>query len=164
MRPKLPTAASLAAAAAAAEEVKQTLQKVLPKLPSSASLAASAKSANLGDETQTSADVPVLTSTETPSQAVLASSAGAIAGPAESAVVKPDAGNDVQPMDLDSAQVAQDAQTQPHLSSNMQTEPVKAEEEAARVEADKPSTLQQPVSDFDRSAQNCTGASSGLSD
>ena len=139
MRPKLPTAASLAAATAAAEEeVRQkALERAVPKHASTASLATIAKP----QTPQDTGSPGEVAGTELSSGAVPAPGAVAAALEGSSAGDVPD------PMDTDSAHVIQalDSKIEPeHADSD------KAEEAAQSVESDKQPIAQPPLSDLEQ--------------
>ncbi len=135
VRPKLPSAASLAAATAAAEEAKQgALQRAISKLPSAASQATAMKSEE--EAQQPSSHAPLGAAATVPNEA--------------------SAPTDPTPMDGDTAPTvtqAQDSKTQPkpEVAAALQADAVKPEEEEAqKAESSKQAVAQLPVSELER--------------
>lgn len=164
VRPHLPTAASLAAVTAAAEEAKQKAQqRALPKLASSASLAAAAKPAE--EDLQPCPTAPAGAVASNPAEATSviaekpASSApsGALSGDPDQA----SGSTGLAPMEVDTVPAQQSTEAQPAESRPEAGEEADAgkEEDAGAAEADerqlaepsKQAIVQLPASELERS-------------
>ena len=158
VHPKLPTAASLAAATAAAEAAKQrALQRALPKLASSASLAASTpieeESQQPSATIQAEAAPAGAASNAPEDMAATAPSGHSVAAPTPASAV-----NGPSPMDIDTAP-AQDSRgaqvpgLQPESSSLTAADPtaVANSEEGQKAETSKQAVEQVPASELERS-------------
>lgn len=159
VRPKLPSAASLAAATAAAEAAKQkALQRALPKLASSASLATSTQIEE--ESKQPSATIqaeaaPAGAASSAPEDMT----ATAPAGPSVAAPGPAPALTGPSPMDVDTApaQDSRGAQVsgQPEslrLTAAHQTDVAKSEE-GQKAETSKQAVEQLPASELERSVK-----------
>ena len=157
VHPKLPTAASLAAATAAAEAAKQrALQRALPKLASSASLATSTPIEE--ESQQPSATIQAEAAPAGASDAPEDMAATAPAGHSVAAPTPASAVNGPSPMDIDTAP-AQDSRSaqvpglQPESSSLTAADPtaVANSEEGQKAETSKQAVEQVPASELERS-------------
>lgn len=158
VRPRLPSAASLAAATAAAEAAKQrVLQRALPKLASSASLATSTQieqeSQQPSATTQAEAAPAGAASSAPEDMAATALAGHSVAVPAPASAV-----NGPSPMDIDIAPgqdlgSAQLSGLQPEPSSLTAADPTDAakSEEGQKAETAKQAVEQLPASELERS-------------
>ena len=158
VRPRLPSAASLAAATAAAEAAKQrALQRALPKLASSASLATST-------QIEEEAQQPSATTQAEAAPARAASSAHedmaatALVGHSVAAPAPVSAVNGPSPMDIDTAPAqdsgsAQTSGLQPEYLKMIAADPkvVAKSEEGQKAETFKQAVEQLPASELERS-------------
>lgn len=168
VRPRLPSAASLAAATAAAEAAKQkALQRALPKLASSASLATSAQ---IEEESQQPSGTiqaeaaPAGAASNAPQDMAATAPAGpSVAVPAPAPAV-----NGPSPMDIDTAP-AQDSRSaqifrlQPESSTLTAADPtdVAKPEEGQKAETSKQGIEQLPTSELERLVKLCNNHAVG---
>lgn len=164
VRPHLPTAASLAAATAAAEEARQKAQqRALPKLASSASLAASAKPAEEDLQPCPSAQAGAVVSNPAEAASVITEETGptAASGALSNGPDQASAPTGLAPMEVDTVPAQQSTEAQPaesHPGAGDEADAGK-EDEAGAAEADerqqaepsKQAAVQLPASELERS-------------
>ena len=174
VRPRLPSAASLATATAAAEAVKQrALQRALPKLASSASLATSAPIEETSQQPSAivqAGAVPAGAASSAPEDMAATAPEGAASSAPEDMAATAQAGHSVaapapasaltgpSPMDIDTAP-AQDSRSaqisglQPESSRLTAADPtdVAKSEEGQKAETAKQAVEQLPASELERS-------------